>query len=195
MLYEPADHPHQLPQQLLLALGGVQRLVHVVGKIVIFLQPLLECRATHELRLEVQRPSVIHLACAVVSLAYDLSGRDGYQRPLRRVIVGHAVFPAFREIVLHEEGIHIAHLVQRVGYRAQFVEVDDAHHRVIRHGSYALCVVVGVVEVEVILRYHAAKLLLFTQIVAPKAKKINFGKYSVDSDNRRKRILPYLCTR
>jgi hypothetical protein len=56
-------------------------------------------------------------------------------------------------------------------------------------GSDALRVVVGVVEVEIILCYHAAKLLLFTQTVAPKAKKDKFGKYSVDSDNRRKRIL------
>lgn len=62
-------------------------------------------------------------------------------------------------------------------------------------GVGGLCVVVGVVEVEIILCYHAAKLLLFTQIVAPKVKKDKFGKYSVDSDNRRKRIFSYLCTR
>lgn len=73
--------------------------------------------------------------------------------------------------------------------------MGDAHHRVICLGSDALCVVVGLVEVEIILCYHAAKLLLFTQIVAPKVKKDKFGKYSVDSDNRRKRIFSYLCTR
>ena len=157
-------------------------------------EPLLECSAAHKLRLEVQRPAMIYLARSVVSFADDLSRRDGYQRPLRRIIVAHAVFPTLREIVLYEEGVHIAHLVQRVGYRTQFVEMDDAYHWVICLSSDTLCVVVGMVEVEIILCYHAAKLLLFTQIVTPKAKKVKFGKYSVDSDNRWTRILSYLCT-
>ena len=120
----------------------------------VVLQPLLEGRATHELRLKVQRPAVIHLACAIVLLAYNLPGRDGHQRTLRRVVAPHAVSSALREVVLHEEGIHVAHLVQRVGYRTQFVEVDDVHHRVMRLGSDALCVVVGVVEAEII--HHIA---------------------------------------
>ena len=127
------------------------------------LKPLLERRAAHELSLEMQRPTMIHFARAVVGLADDLSGRGRRQRAFRRVVVAHAVGGIGRIIVLHKKGVHVTHLVQRVGYRTQFVEMDDAHHRVMHLGSYTLCKAVGVVEVQEILCYHAAKLRISKQ--------------------------------
>ena len=73
MLNEPPNHPHLLPQQLLLTLSGVQRLVHVIGEKVIVMQALLEHRTTHEICLEVHGPTVIDLACAIVCFSDDLS--------------------------------------------------------------------------------------------------------------------------
>jgi hypothetical protein len=59
---------------------------------------------------------------------------------------------------------------------------------VIRFCSYALGIVVGVVDVEIILCYHAAKILNFTKIKGACGKKDEIGKFSVNSDKRLKWI-------
>ena len=81
MVNESPYHPHQLPQQLLLTLGGVQRLVHVVGEKVIVLQALLEHRTAHEICLEVHGPAVIDLACAVVCFPMICPGEAAVSEP------------------------------------------------------------------------------------------------------------------
>ena len=179
MADEAADHLHQPPQQLFLAVGGVQRLVHIIRKKVVVRKPLLEHGAAHELRIEQQHPAVIHLAVAVVGLADDLSRSRCRQRPLRGVVAAHAVRRANGKVILHEDGIH-AQLVQRVANLAQLVEVYDAHHRMKDLRPHILGVVIGVVDVEEII--YAAKVHIFTRKTVVRMKKDNLGRFSNNSD-------------
>ena len=144
-------------------------------------EPFFKHRAAHEFGIKQQHPAVIQLTVAIVGLADNLTRGRRCQRALGGVIASHAIGRLGREIVLHEDGVH-SHLGEHVMYLAQFVKVDDTHHRVQDRCIELPGKVIGVIDMYKFFHW-CTKVVFFIQNSKRMMKNGKTGRFSSILDN------------